>query len=75
MLCNNQQHKITIIYLPAKKIDGLIMQKNGATHGFDANSVFHPTDEVYHVGGSGEGNAKWIVTKLDIKEGIVAMMS
>jgi hypothetical protein len=43
MSCNNQQRMITIIYLSVDKLMEQ-SQKIGATHGFDANSVFCPSN-------------------------------
>ena len=41
---NNQQSVITIFYLLVNKLMDMITQKIGAPHGFDANSVFCPTN-------------------------------
>jgi hypothetical protein len=44
MSCNNQQHMITIIYSLFDKLMEQSHKKIGATHGFDANSVFCRTN-------------------------------
>jgi hypothetical protein len=41
---NNQQSVITIFYLLVDKLMDTSHKKIGAPHGFDANSVFHPTN-------------------------------
>jgi hypothetical protein len=42
--CNNQQRVIAIFYLLVDKLMDQSHTKIGAPHGFDANSVFRPTN-------------------------------